>query len=603
MAVLFALLGHGASAPATKPVLRVCIIGSGISGAASTFFLQEQLADVYDLRLTVFERDHRVGGRIADVRVGSHRLEMGGSILHASNQYMRRFATVLNLTLQEPPPKLDGRVGVWDGHEFVLRLGGQHWLWDAATIFWRYHFDFMRLEQIVRNVAKNFTSVYALQEQRRQVFDSPRALLEALGLWEHTQMSLHQFLHTQREWTSGCKRHEPGAEQILDELAVAATRVNYNQDLDINALAGAVGLIPLTDSRLWAVEDGNARIIEGLFARAGADVRTGHSVRLVERVDMQGDNPESGHLRVHGRRQTRKGAAEAASVTKGTAEAEEAGADVPQSSASDAFTEDCDVVIVATALELALELQFRIPKRGGNPASNGDSSAESTNDDSSAYFPQPLSVTEYPRSFQTTHATFLAGRLRGAAFGLPLGEQPPATILTTESDELTFTSIAAYATFEEQKQDGKAGGEEADSTGQESNENGEQQQEQTQSEGSPVQLEAATPAPASPPARHVYKVFSRLPLTRSRVESLFEDVVPSATVRTAWRAYPRSSVPEEFLPRFALYPQVLYPSALEPAASCMEMQAVAAHNVAAMIARDWKEKIEREELVSMHDEL
>jgi hypothetical protein len=580
----------------------------------------------------VFERDHRVGGRVADIHIGPHaRLEQGGSILHASNKYMRSFAQdVLNLTLQEPPQKIDGRLGVWDGNGFALRLGGQHWLWDAATVFYRYGFDFMRLEQIVRGVAQKFTSIYALQEQRRAVYESPRAMLEAMGLWEHTQLSFHRFLHTHREWVSGCSRDGTGGgggdpELLLRELAVASTRVNYNQDLEINALAGAVGLIPMTDRRLWAVEQGNARIIEGLFQRAGADVRIGHTVKLVERVDMRGDDPESGHLRVHGRRVNRKDAAAAAAAAAATAASDGGASNTAASSPpppSEVFSEDFEVVIVATALELTPELQFRIPKRGRASYTNSGSGEPVTAEvppsdatvDESLYLPQPLSAAEYPRTFQTTHATFVAARLRPGAFGLKTDAELPGTILTTENEEqhqasIPFTSIAAYATIQEEDivvahaGEGQQQPQSTSSNTTHANTEGESNNNSTNKDTTAVS--DATEPPSSSGSergpRKVYKVFSRTPFTRARIESYFDDVLHPLTSRTAWRAYPRSSVPEEFLPSFSLYAQVLYPPALEPAASCMELAAVAARNVAGLVARAWREKLEMQEQFEQHE--
>lgn len=544
--------------------IRVGVIGSGISGASSAYWLHSMLSDDYgesrtralkhsaclyrgfqlfaisslqchrcvvtvraDVRVTVWERDHRVGGRIQDAVIDGVHLEGGASIMHDSNRYMRDFARELNLALHEPPPKLAGTTGVWNGNEMVLQLGthGDGYLgqaWDAFQILWRYGLDFLRLEQIVRRVATAFTSVYALQDSYA-FFDSPRDLLHAMGVWEPTQMSLHRWVHEQKEWTSGCDRSTPQAHLLLDELAVAATRVNYGQDLEINALAGAVGLIPMTNPKLWSVAGGNTRVVEGLLRLARANVKMGHSVASVERVGQRGDDASSGELRVQGNRLAHD------PVQSGNTTADQA----------DTFSDTVDVLVVATPLEFTPELRFRIPRTLEQGEADTDTDADAGSDES--FQSQPYPSRKRPHLYQTTHATFLSGRLRPQAFGLRGEEDLPATVLTTESVSVSFTSISAYA------QDATTG-------------------------------------------RRVYKVFSREELTPARVAHLFDDVSEGSVQRLAWKAYPRYESAESFAPSFRLYSHVWYPLALEPAASCMEVQSIAARNVALAIAHEWREK-------------
>ena len=541
----------------SKPVLRVGVIGSGITGASTAYFLHSLLHDLFDLRFTVWERDHRVGGRITDVHLGGFRMEGGGSILHESNRYMRHFATKLNLSLHEPPPKIDSTVGVWNGGEFLLRLGGSSgWLgqlWDGLTIVWRYGLDFLRLEQIVRGVAESFASIYAIQD-RRESFDSPRAMLRAMGLWEHTQIGFHEWLHQQRTWVTGCDRHaeQPHSassgrhhhhpEAILHELAVAATRINYNQDLDLNAMAGSVGLIPLTNPKIWSVQGGNTQVPKGLLQMVDAEVKLGHTVRTVSR-----SNPD-GEITVSGVRLSRRDQQQPQHA---------------QPTSDSTFSDQVDLLIVATPLELAHGLEFKIAasKRTDIASETGSASPVPAAEE---LLPAPDAGVAYPRSFVSTHATFLSARLRPEPFGLSSSTDLPSTILTTEAnaDLVPFTSIAAYA--------------------------------------------YANPEEAGAQGRRFYKVFSRSALDSTWIDEWFEDVDPSRPVhRLHWKAYPRFAPPERFRPSFELYPDIWDPTALEPAASAMEVCAIAARNVALAIARRARDKIKRERIImdEEHDEL
>ena len=240
-----------------------------------------------------------------------------------------------------------------------------------------------------------------------------------------------------------------------------------------------------------------------------------------------------------------------------------AGADDAVADNADAeqpFSEQVDVLIVATPLELSQDLEFHLKS-----------------EDSSSSSPQQSQEQQEQRTFQTTHATFISGRLRSGPFApvRPAVVAPvlealdsvlsedadfalPASILTTD-DEAPFTSIAAYS------QDALTG-------------------------------------------RRVYKVFSRAPFGPDLVDAYFSDIDPQLTTRIAWKAYPRYEPPERFEPSFRLLrdQHVWNPTALEPAASCMELQAIAARNVALAVAHRWKEKartgVERSR-TEEHDEL
>lgn len=49
----------------------------------------------------------------------------------------------------------------------------------------------------------------------------------------------------------------------------------------MNALAGSVGLIPMIDDRLWAVEGGNVRLVQGAVNASGAELLTSHRVTAI----------------------------------------------------------------------------------------------------------------------------------------------------------------------------------------------------------------------------------------------------------------------------------------------------------------------------------
>ena len=61
------------------------IIGGGIGGGATAYFLRQQFGP--DLDVTVFERG-RIGGRLATVKIAGNTYEVGGSVIHPDNKLM-----------------------------------------------------------------------------------------------------------------------------------------------------------------------------------------------------------------------------------------------------------------------------------------------------------------------------------------------------------------------------------------------------------------------------------------------------------------------------------------------------------------------------------
>lgn len=71
----------------------IAIVGAGISGASCSYFLSQTFKENVDL--VVFEKSDRVGGRLATIEFENRNYELGGSILHPSNLYMKAFMKIL----------------------------------------------------------------------------------------------------------------------------------------------------------------------------------------------------------------------------------------------------------------------------------------------------------------------------------------------------------------------------------------------------------------------------------------------------------------------------------------------------------------------------
>merc|ERR1712216_762787 len=101
--------------------------------------------------------------------------------------------------------------------------------------------------------------VYDLQAQNVS-FDHPRTLLQSVGVADLAAMDA-------RTWMRNLDS------RFLREFVDGVSRVNYGQDASINAFADAVSLAGagLVGS-LFSVLEGNAKVVEGLLHRSGANL-------------------------------------------------------------------------------------------------------------------------------------------------------------------------------------------------------------------------------------------------------------------------------------------------------------------------------------------
>ena len=305
------VVSHDA-APAASPTtpFRVAVIGSGMGGAAAAYFVRQEVHKLVQARsrsaaraggnaplfpsltvlhgraphpgpqvapslhIDVYERRNRVGGRVNSIDVGGDVIEAGASIAVDENRYLKSFAAEAGIEVQPP---VGGRLAIWDGDAFVYEQGPWSFL-NTLALLWRYNVSLVRLSSHVDSAVTAFGKLYALQESGR-AFRTATDLYKEVGLYDLTQVSLLQYLQS----SGACTADSP----VFHELVNGVVRVNYNQDADrITALAGLVGLAPLTGGKVWQTKDGsNKSIVAHLLKRSGADVRTNTAVDHVWRRD------------------------------------------------------------------------------------------------------------------------------------------------------------------------------------------------------------------------------------------------------------------------------------------------------------------------------
>ncbi|KAI8048404.1 Prenylcysteine lyase-domain-containing protein [Syncephalis plumigaleata] len=263
---------------------RVAIIGAGIGGCSSAYYLKYPdshgdndghiIEPSLSIDVTIYDTSaHGPGGRVQSrsfpiagqdnnrVPNGDNEdqsnldIDLGASIFIRDNQRVYNLSQHFNLTLTRKPMS-DGRLpstsGLWNGNEFIWKLDDRPWYdpsgwWQRLQLGWRYGF--------LQGFVDNFSQVY---DSSMPKWRSIHELAERLNMTELLHRTAHDFLI-----------NEVGLNALfVEELVNAATRVNYGIDVDqIHALAGLVSLAP-TVSDTMAIEGGNQLLVRELCNRS-----------------------------------------------------------------------------------------------------------------------------------------------------------------------------------------------------------------------------------------------------------------------------------------------------------------------------------------------
>ncbi|KZV47595.1 hypothetical protein F511_12864 [Dorcoceras hygrometricum] len=263
----------------------VCIIGSGIGGASVAHFLRRYSSSIQPQvidRVTIFERNGVVGGRMATVTISGETFEAGASILHPKNHHALNFTKSLNLSVNDPKNTEDTlSLGIWDGHKFVYKtLSSNSKLpivqrfvsyVNSIIICLRYGFSLYRMNNFVEAMLHKFLRYYEDFESR-PIFDSVETMLKWAGLYNLTTRTL------------GKELVEAGLSPLLiQELVTVITRINYGQSVNISGLAGAVSLAG-SGGGLWSVKGGNWQMAAGLIERSDVQLLLNEEIESISHL-------------------------------------------------------------------------------------------------------------------------------------------------------------------------------------------------------------------------------------------------------------------------------------------------------------------------------
>ncbi len=201
------------AAPLPSSNLPVCIVGGGIAGASTAYFLHESgVADVL-----LVERESRLGGRLLSALVDSVRVDVGGDAWMDANENMMHLMKTLPIQLSNENYNGNGKTAIFDGRR--LFPASKFEPVAAAEIVATLELLKLRLRENYETFSSSsFDSIqgYANAHLSPYLRDSSRAFAE--------RWLAHSDFFTLFQW-------EP------------LTRTIYDQNLNVTLFAGLVALL------------------------------------------------------------------------------------------------------------------------------------------------------------------------------------------------------------------------------------------------------------------------------------------------------------------------------------------------------------------------
>eukprot|EP00111_Clytia_hemisphaerica_P007350 TCONS_00021383-protein len=266
---------------------RAAVIGGGIGGASTCYFLRKLLGDSIDI--DVYEKDDRLGGRLNTLDVNGQTVECGGTYILKGHRYMVQFAEDTDSETNDVLN--DAKMRVWNG-ESLINLPSSMWWVDLVKTTWRYGpLNLWRLDNTIDFVDKSFKRIYNLQEEGVSFETVPEmfsAMDETQQLFEFTQKSFQQVM-----------REKNIHDSVTNELINPIIRWNLGQDADdVNGLVGFLIAGGGKDGPVWNFKDGNNQVCQKLFQSSKAEVRYHSHVKSIDKLVTNQSSEGSGNQRV-----------------------------------------------------------------------------------------------------------------------------------------------------------------------------------------------------------------------------------------------------------------------------------------------------------------
>ncbi len=243
---------------------NLAVVGAGVGGCSAAYFARKYLPIN---RLTIYEAQDRVGGRILTREKHGINFELGASFFNSTNQTIVEIVKAEKLKVRYAEERFD--FAVWDASKLIFRSNKKPAI-TSLKILQQYKLSIIRTLFLLKKARSQVARLY---EQERKNPANMENLFDLAGLKEWCSMTFEELLT------------EKGASRtFIDEVASPITRTIYSQNADIGGLAGISSLLGVYGAPIYRFDGGNSSFPTHLAEASNAEVKLQKKVALIEKT-------------------------------------------------------------------------------------------------------------------------------------------------------------------------------------------------------------------------------------------------------------------------------------------------------------------------------
>ncbi len=243
-------------------MVNLAIIGSGIGGSSAAYFSRKYLPDS---KITVYERDNRVGGRVLTYDDGKNKSELGAAFFNFKNKLIYDLVKELNLNIKKVEETKD--IALWNGNEVFFKAN-QPKFYNMLKLIASYKFNVPKLIISLKEAEKKIKKLYRIQ-MPKEFWE----LFEINGLDKWYRKRFDRILL------------EMGIEQrFIDEIITPITRIIYSQDATLGGFAGLSSVLGVYGESVYSLSEGNDVLPSKLIEASNSSVQLKSKVESIEKT-------------------------------------------------------------------------------------------------------------------------------------------------------------------------------------------------------------------------------------------------------------------------------------------------------------------------------
>lgn len=247
-----------------KNRINIAVIGSGIGGISSSYhllknnflsYIKEKDQSYIIETIDIYEKESKIGGRMKTYSTKDNEndvnIDLGASFILKENLYIMELIELTETKLKSPS-KEDKNIAIKDKNlNTVLYLDGGFYI-NLIKLLWNYNLGIFDANNIVDKFYELFLTLYD-NLNKGEYYPTVKEFLEKTSFDSMVTKSTEEYFKTQF--------NKEFLRDFLNPMLLSC----YNQDLNINALAGKIILTAAVRVG-YSVEGGFNNFIEKLYS-------------------------------------------------------------------------------------------------------------------------------------------------------------------------------------------------------------------------------------------------------------------------------------------------------------------------------------------------